>query len=148
MARTRPWAIDEVAEERSSVWRARGEMALVVEGKWAGPGRGSQTGQGCAGTSSGRRRPRVRPKLQVLRLECENELSCCLCRAASGTIAERAFRSVRNKICDISTQEPALFQHQKGDCQAATIGRFGVVRREHNVDTLPIAANHTRATAQ
>lgn len=85
----------------------------------------------------------------VLRLESENERSCCLCRAVLKILtAEHAYKAVRDGIHTIETQTPALFQRQKGDCQAATIGRFEVAPREYNVDTLPIAANHTRATAQ
>lgn len=32
--------IVEFAVQQCSVWRARGEMAMVLEGKWAGPGGG------------------------------------------------------------------------------------------------------------
>lgn len=79
----------------------------------------------------------------------ENKLVCCSCRAVLTIVtAEHADESLRDSIHDINTQKHALFQHRKGDCQAATIGRFEVAPREHDVDTLPIAANHTRATTQ
>jgi hypothetical protein len=53
-----------------------------------------------------------------------------------------------NKTRNINQLKPALFRPQKGVCTAATIGRSGVTRREHDVDTLPIVADDTRFTAQ
>lgn len=147
MARTRLRAVDENVVQQCLFWRARGEMALLLEGKWAGPGK--LEAQACAGNIKRTPYSANSKSFDVLRLENENELPRCLCRAVLTILtAEHADKSFRDGSHDINTQKHALFQHRKGDCQAATIGRFEVAPREHNVDTLPIAANHTRATTQ